>query len=74
MKFKCNTSGSVYEFKEALDIKAMSLSLDYTAVVEVPEEKPVVAPVQPATIVQVKPIPVAPNKPLPAAPVAPKAV
>jgi hypothetical protein len=65
MKFKCNTSGCVYSFESALDIKAMQLSQDYTQVVEV-EVVPVQnVPVVPTTVVPVSPVAPGPDKPLP---------
>ena len=71
MKFKCNTSGCVYNFESALDIKAMRLSQDYTEVREVP---PPVMPVKPTTVVPVAPVKPVPDKPLPVVPAAPKAI
>ena len=42
MKFKCKTTGEIYNFEQAVDIVSMQKHPDYELVVE--EAEPVVAP------------------------------
>ena len=70
MKFKCISSGCIYNFESALDIKSMKQSLDYEVVVDAPAKT---VPVGPTTVAPVKPNVVSPGKPLITSPIAPKA-
>lgn len=74
MKFKCISSGCVYNFESDLDIKSMLKSPDYVQVADEPTKPAAEAPVVPTTVVPVRPAAPAPGKPLPVTPVAPKAV